>query len=158
MTPEEPDDLDGLDPELIEALLCSLTPIDPPPALRARVLNRTSPPLESPGPVVTVRASEGTWVDFLPGIRVKALHDDGASRTWLARMEAGAVVPAHEHERDEECLVLEGTIVLGGVELHVGDHQVAKAGSWHDAVTTRTGCLVLLKTGSVDRGLAALCN
>lgn len=96
--------------------------------------------------LLTVRASEGTWTDLAPGVRSKVLYDDGTWRTWLARMEAEARLPAHVHDDTEECLVLEGSVVFGTQEIGIGDYQAALAGSCHHGVYSRTGCLMLVRS------------
>lgn len=98
--------------------------------------------------LLTVRASEGTWKEFAPGVRAKVLHDDGQWQTWLARMTAEARLPAHVHADTEECLVLEGSVYFGNVEIHAGDYQAALPGSRHDGVYSRTGCLMLVRSRS----------
>lgn len=65
--------------------------------------------------------------------------------TSLLRMRPGGVIPAHRHEREEECIVLEGEVQIGTYQLSAGDVHIAAAGTWHEQVTTRKGVLVLLR-------------
>jgi len=46
------------------------------------------------------------------------------------------------------CFVLEGDAALGDVTVGPGDFHLARAGSVHGDVTTRAGCLLLIRTGS----------
>jgi len=94
----------------------------------------------------TLRAGEG-WIQICPFVEVRELHRDDSSgtHTSLMRMRPGGVVPAHRHRRIEECIVLEGECQIGTHRLVAGDVHIAAAGSWHEAVTTRTGVLVLLR-------------
>ena len=71
--------------------------------------------------------------------------DSEGMHTSLMRMRPGGMIPAHRHEREEECVVLEGECQIGTHRLVAGDVHIAAAGSWHEAVTTRTGVLVLLR-------------
>jgi hypothetical protein len=51
--------------------------------------------------------------------------------------------PAHFHaESHEECLVLEGDLIMGDMKLLPGDFHVAAKGSTHPAATTRSGCVL----------------
>ncbi len=118
----------------------------PPPGLKARILERVRQ--DSHSDFTVVRAGEGGWLTIAPGVTAKILNDDGRVRTWLARMERGAVVAAHHHPLDEECLVLKGTLRSGSTHVGEGDYQLARAGSWHDELTTDTGCLLFLRSAS----------
>ena len=111
--------------------------------LRERILAKAS--ADSPSPTV-VRSDDGAWRPIAPGILAKVLFDDGNACTWLARMEAGASFPPHDHPGHEECLVLEGSLEADGICVNAGDYQVAMKGSRHGSVRTSTGCLVLLRT------------
>lgn len=149
------------DPELtredLEALLMSLMDGEtaPPPELKARVLSRIarSERANGHGPR-TLKRDEGVWREFCPGVLAKDLHDDGVTLTWLARVGLDARIPPHGHEMDEECFVLEGSLVIDGVEHFSGDYHVAPAGSHHRSIYTKTGCLCLMRTGSRKRPLA----
>lgn len=137
--------------EELEALLLALRAgVElPSPGLRARILARVAKPvsLQAASPV-TLRAEQGDWIELCPGVLSKTLRHDGVTRTWLARMSAGACIPAHLHELDEECLVLEGTVHFDGVEFRRGDYHLAPAGSRHEVVHSANGCLCLLRTES----------
>lgn len=123
-----------------------------PPGLRSHVLGRVSASEQrDANPAVrTVRAHEGSWRECVPGIHVKILYDDGVTHTCLARLDKGVHVPAHAHELDEECLVIEGALVLDGVVLHAGDFQIARAGTRHEDAFSPTGCLVLVRSASTS--------
>lgn len=95
---------------------------------------------------MTVRNGPEGWQRFLAGVYFKSLREDGGSRTYLLRMEPGAVVPAHRHEADEECLVLEGDLhVQGDLVLRAGDYHLARAGVLHATIRTEAGALLLLR-------------
>jgi quercetin dioxygenase-like cupin family protein len=113
--------------------------------MRRRVLQQANEP--SPEGTHTLRAGEVKWDQICPDVEVLELHRDESSgtHTSLMRMRPGGVIPAHRHRRTEECMVLEGECRIGTHRLVAGDVHVAAAGSWHEAVTTRTGVLVLLR-------------
>ncbi|GMV58641.1 MAG: hypothetical protein AMXMBFR72_17470 [Betaproteobacteria bacterium] len=89
------------------------------------------------------------WLPFVAGAEKKILFDDGRTMTWLVRMAPGAALPAHRHdEGDEECLVLEGTVVVNDITYGSGDYALALRGSEHRSVRTDTGALFLLRSPS----------
>jgi anti-sigma factor ChrR (cupin superfamily) len=101
---------------------------------------------EAPGFVV-VRASEGEWRPTAdPGVSFKLLFVDRerATVTTLVRMEPGARIPAHRHLGLEQCLVLEGDLSSGGIEMSAGDFNCSMPGSVHDELTTKGGALFII--------------
>jgi quercetin dioxygenase-like cupin family protein len=113
--------------------------------LRRRILERVR--AQTSEGTRTLRATESEWIETRPLVEVRELRRDDASgmHTSLVRMRPGGVIPAHRHEREEECIVLEGEIQIGTLKLSAGDVHIAAAGSWHEQVSTRTGVLVLLR-------------
>ncbi|MGV3572446.1 MAG: cupin domain-containing protein [Ramlibacter sp.] len=100
----------------------------------------------------TVRAAEGGWEEVAPGVQRKMLWLAAGAQSCLVRMEPGAVVPAHAHAIDEECVVLEGSVRIGDdLVLQVGDFHVGRAGSSHAMTTSETGAMVYLR-GAPDAG------
>lgn len=118
--------------------------------LRARVLERASG-------IHVVRADAGSWTTVLPGITIKRLHADAATRseTNLWRLGPGAVIPEHQHADDEECLVVEGSIVQDGIEYHAGDYLHARAGSRHVPLMAPRGALLLIRSQPLSSYLGA---
>ena len=113
--------------------------------LRRRILERARD--QTSEGTRTLRATEGEWIEIRPFVEVRELCRDDASgmHTSLVRIRPGGVIPAHRHERDEECIVLEGEFEIGSHKLCAGDVHIAAAGSWHEQVTSRNGALVLLR-------------
>jgi quercetin dioxygenase-like cupin family protein len=95
---------------------------------------------------ITVRASDGEWVDADPGAFTKWLGADPARglEILLLRMEPGAQFAAHRHEGDEEMFVLRGDCRCQGHTLHPGDYHRAASGSRHDTANTKAGCKLIL--------------
>jgi ChrR Cupin-like domain len=100
----------------------------------------------------TVHAHENTWQPFLDRIEFKLLnHVDGVA-SYLLRLQAGAVLPAHRHPIDEECVVIEG-------ELRIGERLLIRAGGFHLArkelphadITTDSGALIFLRGAMPSR-------
>ena len=117
-------------------------------AIRQRLLAglRRDPPH-----FVTVRRDDGVWQSLAPDIAMKVLDSDDSMRAFLLRLAPGACLPGHPHAEDEMCFVLEGEATLGDVTVGPGDYHLARAGSAHGDVTTRSGCLLLIRTGATTR-------
>lgn len=95
---------------------------------------------------LTIRASEDAWETLAPGVERKVLWATASSISCLLRLTPGVVIPAHLHPMDEECLVLEGSVRIGGeLLLHPGDFHVGCKGSTHEEITTETGALAYLR-------------
>jgi hypothetical protein len=99
----------------------------------------------APTPAGTARAAQAQWEDFAPGIRRRLLWQEGHASSYIARAVNGALVPAHGHLNDEECLMIEGDLFTGDVLLRQGDFQLAPAGLDHDVVQAGSDCLVYIR-------------
>ena len=80
--------------DIIEELLLSTTPVAPPQerakAMRAKILERAY--ASKPNAMldfVTIRATEGVWINLNAKVEMKLLHGDGTSRSFLLRMQPG---------------------------------------------------------------------
>jgi len=98
---------------------------------------------------ITQRAAEADWVTMSEGVAYRVLREDHAAgrRAVLLRMQPGAVYQSHSHENDEECLVIEGDLHFGDLELRSGDFHVALKGMVHPASRTVNGCLLHITSG-----------
>jgi quercetin dioxygenase-like cupin family protein len=101
----------------------------------------------------TIRANINEWFDLNEEIAIKVLHQDFENRiqTSLWRLKPGAVITAHRHENDEECLVIEGSIKVGNHELFAGDYHIMEKGSYHTNLISETGALLYLKHDMHER-------
>lgn len=70
---------------------------------------------------------------------------DGTPESLLPRMEPGAAIPEHFHDRVEECLIVHGDLVHAGETLGPGDFTIAPRGGNHAPMTTRTGGLLYVR-------------
>jgi quercetin dioxygenase-like cupin family protein len=145
---------DALDAPLAGELATGLVAETMPSAVRERLRARV---LERAGGIHVVRADAGEWVTLLPGIAVKRLRRDPVQRTEtnLWRLDPGTIIPAHDHQEDEECLVLQGSIVQDAVEYHAGDYLHARAGSRHVPLRAPHGALLLIRSQMLGSYLAA---
>lgn len=92
---------------------------------------------------------EDGWIEALPGAKVKILLGDitvpKSLMSYLVRLEPGFSMHGHDHPFDEECLMLEGDLQLGGLKLSAGDFHFAAAGVVHGDVKTVSGCLAYIR-------------
>lgn len=93
----------------------------------------------------TVRASELEWETVAPGIERKLIHAAGAGYPSFWRLAPDTFVPTHFHDKDEECLVLEGSVRIDDLLLHAGDFHLAHKGTSHQTVTTTTGAVLYVR-------------
>lgn len=137
---------------------------EPPGTARERLLGRlaaggSSEPEEKKGAgadpsrslcdegFLVVRAGEGQWLPTGDaGVSFKLLYTDRERGTFttLVRMEAGAHIRAHRHLGVEQCLVIEGDLRAGGVEMGAGDFNCSLPGSVHEEISTTSGALFLI--------------
>jgi anti-sigma factor ChrR (cupin superfamily) len=138
--------LDGIAVESIE-------PIEPPPAVRLRILSaiRQRQPLDTSVPGAhesfTIRDAEGRWKEIAPGARIKKLSADAKRGTMTCLMELAplALVPAHDHDGGEDSYVIRGSCRIGSLALNLGDFHHSDPGSHHgDIVASEEGCLLLI--------------
>jgi quercetin dioxygenase-like cupin family protein len=98
----------------------------------------------------TVRAGHGAWEQVSPGVERKVLWDSGQARSWMVRLAPGAVVAAHAHPMDEECVVMQGSLRIGDLLLEAGDFHVGRQGSEHALTSSEQGALVYLRGAAGD--------
>jgi quercetin dioxygenase-like cupin family protein len=131
--------------EIFSHLAAAFAPVPPPPPLRQRLLDRLAA-----APVAELRAGEGEWIPLdAPGVAWRLLYRDPATRqrTGQLRLAPGAVLPAHPHRTNEQCLILEGAVTWDGVTYRAGDFVVMPAGGHHPPAESAEGALVLVIGG-----------
>ncbi|MGQ0656533.1 MAG: cupin domain-containing protein [Chromatiales bacterium] len=135
-------DIEAFDNVVFTAWAEALSPLQPHPSLRQRVLARA----RADSLVRTVRAEDG-WVELLPGVQIKMLYRDtaGGTKSFLARLQPGTMLPAHEHGLVEECYVIEGEIIMGDIVIRAGDYHLAMKGARHEATTTSKGAVLYMR-------------
>lgn len=111
-------------------------------SLRGRVLTRIG--AVAPPGTFTIRAAESQWRRVSELVEIRVVRRDVASgrQTVMFRLRPGAVVVAHGHTEEEQCLVLEGEIEIDDHILRKGDLHIARPGARHAPTTTRTGALL----------------
>lgn len=135
---------------IADAMLEAIAPVTPPATLRARVLARVAQD-RLVADFHTLRNADG-WRILAPGLDYKLLaySEHADNKSFLLRAAPGSEFPAHAHEGDEECIVLEGEFTMGELTLHAGDFHFAPRGSHHPNAYTRSGALVYLSASARD--------
>lgn len=137
-----------------QAMLGDVAGTDVPAALAARIKQRVMARIA--GPQADAAETRPGFIDVLagspwqllaPGVEIKTLFEDATSRSWMVRLQAGAALPAHDHdEGQEECLVLEGNVWLGDRQYGPGDYQLAGRGTRHAVVRSDRGCVMFIRS------------
>jgi quercetin dioxygenase-like cupin family protein len=139
----------ALTPDVIQALDAAIAPAELPVEQRVRLRERVLARIDNASPegTRTLRARDSVWVEIAPLIEARILRVDQVegTHTSIMRMRPGGVVPPHRHCKPEEFIVLEGECHIGTHRLCAGDVHLSEEGSWHEAVTTREGVLVLVR-------------
>lgn len=138
----------AIDAEMLDVLLMTTAPVEPPPGLRSKVMERIRYDGDH---FTTVQLAQG-WQELIPGIEFKRLcvDEQAGTKSFLLRARAGMSLPEHTHQGYEECLVLEGEFSMGDLTLRAGDYHAAAAGTTHPPSSTRTGVTVYLRSAIAD--------
>lgn len=112
-------------------------------SIRRRLLERVADTEDSH---LTIPAGPTGWQPYGDGVQIKVLHEDGGLLSYLLRFAPGARIDAHRHPADEECVVLDGVLKVGGsIEVGPGGYHLARAGSLHASIATDTGATIFLR-------------
>lgn len=149
--------------DIDERLLEALAPVPMPRGRRAalgrRILARVAVPVAAPPAAprdfITVRLHDGAWRPLAPDVFEKPLVSAAGLHARLIRMAPGAVLPAHDHPTDEECVVLEGEVWLGEEFCVAGEFHFAPRGRRHAAARTGRGCLLYIRSAGPGPAPAA---
>jgi quercetin dioxygenase-like cupin family protein len=96
--------------------------------------------------LIAIPADADTWKPFLPGVHIKVLHKHADMMSYLLRLAPGAVIPAHRHPCDEECVVLEGSLKMGDMRLGAGGFLLVHEGVLHgELVAEKDGATIYLR-------------
>jgi len=99
------------------------------------------------GKAITVTTTTGQWLVVAEGVEEKPLWRDGQRESRFVRLAPGASLPAHHHEIDEECLVIEGDVFFGDILARSREFHLARAGSQHGEVLSDTGAVLFIHGG-----------
>jgi ChrR Cupin-like domain len=138
----------GLDQDVLDAFLVATAPGELTPAraavVKTRVMERVRATTRLLENTRTVYCNVGKWTLVAPGVSMKILHVDDRGQSFLLRLDPGATLPAHPHDSDEECIVVEGELQLGDFNMRAGDYHLARLGSRHEDIFSPTGALVFI--------------
>ncbi|HEX4050823.1 MAG TPA: cupin domain-containing protein [Steroidobacteraceae bacterium] len=137
---------EALDQRTIAEFSAAIAPVAIEPAVVARLHVQIQADIAGSGTDV-VRQADGKWRALLQGVEVKILHVDrgGGTQTALWRLMPGARIPPHSHLKEEECLVLEGSVVNEDISYLKGDYLYTDAGSEHSEFVSPYGALLLVR-------------
>ena len=139
-----------LDEDILRALAEGQAWEAPPSTVTARIKHRLLQRIAATeSRHLTVPASGGAWQPFQPGVQIKVLHEDGGIMSYLLRLAPGAVLSAHRHPVDEECVVLEGSVRIGdALEVAAGGFHLARRDALHAPISTVAGATIFLRGAS----------
>jgi len=137
----------ALDADIAEHLHDALVPEPMDAELAARVKRRVLQRIaeEQRPQHLTVHAGDGVWQPFGPGVQLKLLHAAGDIWSYLLKLEAGAQLPTHRHPVDEECVVLQGLVQVGGMRVAAGGFHLGRKDVLHAPITAVEPALLFLR-------------
>lgn len=134
-------------PDLSTELLLALRsePLDE--AVQARISERINRGLRQRKALRLQRADQAEWIQLGPGVSLRILqHEPETGRlTAIWQLQAGACIPPHPHDQDEECLILDGDMCHEQDRYGPGDWMLAPAGSQHQHLRSVAGCRMLIR-------------
>jgi quercetin dioxygenase-like cupin family protein len=143
-------EIESLTPEEEAALAAAIRPVELGAGQRERmresILTRVRAP--APADTFTVRGQDAGWIRIGPLSEIRIVRRDWQTnnQSVLVRLAAGAEIAAHGHTQEEECVVLEGEVMIGEHVFRAGDVHIARPGATHAGLRTRTGCLLYIRS------------
>ena len=134
-----------LNDEISAAIASKIMPTTPAPEVALRIKTKLMQRVQADTHAF-VFANQGEWKTLFDGVQIKLLHKDLATKSFLLKLAANAIIPAHAHSQDEESYVIDGSVYLEGILCHAGDYHYAVAGSQHQEIRTAEGCTLLIKS------------
>lgn len=139
--------------QMLEAAFLSLHDQDkdnapPPDELFDRILCKIDQEKTAPG-TSTMPMSEGIWESIAPGIERKIVYVNRSAgvQSYFVRMQAGATLQEHEHDADEQCVILQGQLEIGGTIFEAGTYHLARRGIPHVPITARSDAIFFIHGG-----------
>ena len=147
MAPHNPLSTEILDQAMLSLLATALNPLPLSAALQSRMRARVLADARKPH-TEAVLADEGEWKPLLPGITIKTLRLDRekGTQTSLWKLEAGARVPPHPHNKEEECMVMQGYVLHDGRRYAAGDFLFARPGVVHSDFFAPEGAVLMIRS------------
>ena len=144
------DDSPALAAEMIAELAASQAAEPVPPAVAARIKRRVLDRIaRAETGHTTLHAAADLWQPFKEGVDIKVLNEADGVMSYLLRLAPGAVVDAHRHPIDEECVVLEGTVRIGDeLTVQAGGFHLAHQNTLHAPISSELGATLFLRGAS----------
>jgi anti-sigma factor ChrR (cupin superfamily) len=95
-----------------------------------------------------VHANDGKWHALLPGIQRKVLFEQDGVMSYLLKFAPGAVLPAHRHPIDEECVVIEGVLRIGELVMPPGSYHRVRRDVMDADSSSEEGAIIFLRGAS----------
>ncbi len=118
--------------------------------MKSRLLARARESVQSDA-TTTIHPADGEWHKFGPRIKIKVLRREAETMSYLLKLDPGALLVPHHHRHDEECMVLEGEVIIGGERVRAGAYHLAPRGVDHVPIRTELGATLFLR-GAVPSG------
>lgn len=139
-------------------LVDAVESVDPPKSVWETVQRRMGKNNTAlPAGVLAVTKDQGHWYSHSNNVEVKSLYIDEemGSESYLLKFGPGGVVEEHAHgDWNDECIVMEGTIHVGGVSFGPGDFHVATRGAVHPRLYSEGGGVLFVRSRRIT-GVAA---
>ncbi len=144
------DDIPVVDADLAAELAAHQVAEPVSPAVAARIKHRVLDRIARAEPGhTTLHADDNSWQVFKQGVDIKVLHEADGVMSYLLRLAPGAVVDAHRHPVDEECVVMEGTVRIGNdLVVQAGGFHLAHKNTLHAPITSELGATMYLRGAS----------
>lgn len=116
-----------------------------PDNLFGQIMSRIDQQETAPG-TSTIAMSDGVWEDIAPGIERKIVYVNRVEgvQSYFVRMQAGATLQEHEHDADEQCVILQGQLEIGGEIFEAGTYHLARRGIPHVPITAHSDAIFFI--------------
>lgn len=145
----------ALDADIVALLDAAVAPVALPDEAQARVRSRLLKRIAAGTTAqhTTVAADQGRWRELGGGLQLKILHRQGDVMSYLVRMAPGSQLPAHRHPMEEECVVMEGSVSIGGQRIHAGGFHLGRKDVLHEPLISDEGALLFLRGAVPEEAL-----
>lgn len=128
----------------------AVEPVAPPASTWGGIQRRLGNQNTSlPKGIEAVYANEGEWRPVTEKVYLKSLFVDPeqGSEAYLLKFLPGGAIEEHSHgDWNDECIILDGEIAVGGVPMSSGDFHVAVKGATHPRLFSETGGTLFVRS------------
>lgn len=130
--------------EITSAIATKIFSTNPAPEVEQRIKSKLMQRVSN-NQNIFLFASQSKWKEISPGIKVRLLHEENHSKSFMLEMAANTNIPEHIHQQDEESFVIKGNVTIEGILCHEGDYHYAHSGTSHKIISTTQGCTLLVR-------------